>query len=88
MLFILRMKFIEISTVLALALLINLSISMDYQMWKQCDSRWANNRLGYSTSDTICSAGCLMTSITMAVTSMPTWIEPGGMNEWLKQNGG
>ena len=29
-----------------------------------------------------------MTSVTMAVTSMPTWADPNGMNEWLKEHGG
>lgn len=57
--------------------------SSNYQLWKQCDPQWANIQLGWS-SDTICSAGCLMTSVTMAVTSMPTWVNPAGMNQWLK----
>jgi len=55
-----------------------------YQMWKQCDPKWAHIPLGFSNSDTICSAGCLMTSVTMAVTSLPTWADPAGMNQWLK----
>lgn len=29
-----------------------------------------------------------MTSITMAVTSLPTWIDPKGMNQWLKEHHG
>lgn len=53
-------------------------------MWKQCDPKWAHIPLGFSNSDTICSAGCLMTSVTMAVTSLPTWADPAGMNQWLK----
>eukprot|EP01121_Diplochlamys_sp_Union-15-3_P011573 TRINITY_DN336_c0_g1_i3.p1 TRINITY_DN336_c0_g1~~TRINITY_DN336_c0_g1_i3.p1 ORF type:complete len:100 (-),score=9.98 TRINITY_DN336_c0_g1_i3:158-457(-) len=31
----------------------------------QCDSHWARNPLGTSTSETICSAGCAMTSVSM-----------------------
>lgn len=29
-----------------------------------------------------------MTSVTIAVTSMPTWADPPGMNQWLKEHGG
>lgn len=55
-----------------------------YQMWKQCDPKWGNHQLGFHSTDTICSSGCLMTSVTMAVTSLPTWADPAGMNQWLK----
>lgn len=35
-------------------------------MYKQCDIQWANDQLGTS-SNTICSAGCLITSAAMAL---------------------
>jgi hypothetical protein len=34
--------------------------------YKQCDSRWANNKLG-TCSQTICSAGCAMSSVAMVL---------------------
>ncbi len=32
--------------------------------WKQCDPKWGGNQLGFGRN-TIGSAGCLMTSVTM-----------------------
>jgi hypothetical protein len=36
--------------------------------YKQCDSAWANNQLG-TCSETICSAGCAMSSVAMILTT-------------------
>lgn len=59
-----------------LALFLIAVISNSFQMWKQCDSRWGNKKLGFSKTDTLCSHGAHVTSVTMAVTSMPTWVDP------------
>jgi hypothetical protein len=56
-------------------------------MWKQCDSRWGGNQLGFGRN-TICSAGCLMTSVSMAVTMTVGLANPLTVNDWLKNNGG
>lgn len=61
--------------------------SSSFALWKQCDPRWANDQLGWG-SDTICSAGCLMTSATMVITSLPAYVNPATLNQWLKNNGG
>jgi len=59
----------------------------------QCDSRWANDPLGTSTVDTICSAGCALTSTTMALYKYNTVVNndiayPPNLNNWLIANGG
>ena len=38
--------------------------SYGWTEFKQCDSRWANEQLG-TCSQTICSAGCAMSSVAM-----------------------
>lgn len=55
--------------------------------YKQCDSRWANDHLGTS-SNTICSAGCAMSSLAMYLTTRGHSFTPKTLNEWLIGNGG
>jgi len=59
----------------------------------QCDSRWGNQKLGTAAYDTICSAGCAMTSVTMALYKYNTRLYndityPPMLNKWLTLNGG
>lgn len=58
-----------------------------WTMYKQCDSSWGGNQLG-TCSDTICSAGCAMSSVAMMLTTKGTSKNPGQLNSWLKSNGG
>ena len=51
---------------LLIAVLIVACLSRSYPLYKQCDARWANDQLGTS-SNTICKAGCLMSSAAMAL---------------------
>lgn len=39
-----------------------------WTLYKQCDGQWAHNPLGTS-SNTICSAGCAMSSVAMSLTT-------------------
>jgi len=55
--------------------------------YRQCDSRWANNILGYGPA-TICRAGCLMSSVASMVTGCGKNFDPAAMNNWLKSHGG
>jgi hypothetical protein len=71
---------------LLLALVV-MSLSRTYPMFKQCDSRWANEQLGTS-SNTICSAGCLMSSASMALAGTGHNYNPSTLNQWLKGHGG
>lgn len=56
-------------------------------LYKQCDSQWGGNRLGTS-SQTICQAGCAMSSTAMYLTARGHNENPGTLNAWLNQHGG
>src|SRR5687768_10902377 len=57
-------------------------------LFKQCDSRWGNNRLG-TGPETVCQAGCAMSSVSMIINSKGhANINPGSLNSWLISNGG
>jgi hypothetical protein len=57
-------------------------------MYKQCDPRWANDRMGTS-SETICAVGCLLSSVAMATYSCGCiYNSPASLNHWLSLNGG
>jgi len=63
-----------------------------WTLYKQCDSKWANDKLG-TGSLTICQAGCAMSSYAMALNTLNetlsgTVINPGTLNTWLIKNGG
>ena len=73
--------------ILTLALLVTLALSRTYPVFKQCDSRWGSDRLGTS-SNTICSAGCLMSSMSMALAGTGHGYNPQTLNRWLTSNGG
>lgn len=65
----------------------------NYVLYKQCDARWKNERLGTSSSNTICSAGCAMSSLTMALASYGVKLNgaavtPSTLNSWLTGHGG
>ena len=62
-------------------------LARNYPLYKQCDSQWANDQLGTS-SQTICQAGCLMSSAAMALTGTGHTYNPKTLNQWLKSNGG
>lgn len=68
--------------------------------YKQCDSAWANQQLGYC-SLTICQAGCAMrfavsfrdyltcfSSVAMILSTKGAWYNPGQLDSWLTNNGG
>lgn len=83
------MKIILLFTTLALFLkcIHTESLTRTYPMYKQCDPTWANDQLGTS-SNTICSAGCLMSSAAMALTGTGRTQNPRTLNQWLRSNGG
>ena len=73
--------------ILTLALLVVLALSRTYPLYKQCDSRWGSEKLGTS-ANTICSAGCLMSSCSMALAGTGHNYNPSTLNKWLTSNGG
>jgi ABC-type bacteriocin/lantibiotic exporter with double-glycine peptidase domain len=71
-----------------LALLVSLALTFSFPVYKQCDSKWANEQLGTS-SNTICSAGCLMSSASMALSGAGSaQFTPSTLNRWLTTNNG
>ena len=73
--------------IFAFCLLIAFVFSRNYPMYKQCDSAWGKDQLGTS-SNTICSAGCLMSSAAMALAGTGQNYNPKTLNQWLKGHGG
>jgi len=72
---------------LAVALLVAVAASRTYPVYKQCDAKWGNEQLGTS-ANTICKAGCLMSSVAMALAGIGKNYNPGTLNTWLKGHGG
>ena len=79
--------FILIMKVLILALFVVGILSRTYPLYKQCDPAWKNEQLGTS-SNTICSAGCTMSSAAMALAGTGHAYNPSTLNAWLKTHGG
>ena len=68
-------------------IIVFLASARTYPMYKQCDSQWRNEQLGTS-SNTICSAGCLMSSAAMALKGIGLNYNPSILNTWLNGHGG
>jgi len=67
----------------------NASLSgCSWAAYSQCDSRWKNEPLGTSTTNTICKAGCAMSSLAMYLTTRGHSMNPSQLNAWLNQHGG
>ena len=58
-----------------------------YASYSQCDAKWGDVKLGASTN-TICHAGCAMTSVAMFLQSAGNNINPLQLNEFLISDGG
>lgn len=63
-----------------------------WTMYKQCSGSWSGHKLG-TGSDTICQAGCAMSSVAMALATKKEDINgaranPGSLNDWLTSHGG
>src|SRR5689334_16401402 len=54
----------------------------------QQDASWAGAPLGTSTTESIGSAGCAITSVTMMLRYYGMNTDPGALNSWLTANGG
>jgi len=62
--------------------------AMTIAVMGQRDAAWAGAPLGSSTTDTIGSAGCAITSVTMMLRYYGMNADPGAFNAWLTANGG
>jgi hypothetical protein len=54
----------------------------------QQDATWAGAPLGTSATETIASAGCAITAVTMMLRYYGVNTDPGAFNAWLTANGG
>jgi hypothetical protein len=73
--------------IILLLAFIALAMSRSYPLYKQCDPKWANEQLGTS-ANTICKAGCAMSSLAMALAGTGHNYNPSTLNAWLKGHGG
>lgn len=73
--------------IFAILVLIAVAAARQYPLYKQCDSTWASEQLGTS-SNTICSAGCLISSAAMALKGIGVNQNPSTINKWLNANKG
>ncbi|CAD8190908.1 unnamed protein product [Paramecium pentaurelia] len=77
--------------IIAILFVICIANARQYTLYKQCDSAWANDQLGTS-ANTICRAGCLISSIAMMLHTYSVVTDgtttPKIMNAWLRKNGG
>jgi hypothetical protein len=62
--------------------------SMSIAAMGQQESAWAGAPLGTSASETIGSAGCAITAVTMMLRYYGMNTDPGAFNAWLTANGG
>jgi hypothetical protein len=57
-------------------------------VFAQSDPRWGEDALGPSTTDTLSSAGCAVSSCAMILASYGVDTDPQRLNDFLKQNNG
>jgi len=50
--------------------------------------QWSSQELGTCSGDTICSAGCAMTSVAMMLATKGVSVNPSSLDSWLTSNGG
>jgi hypothetical protein len=62
--------------------------SMSIAVMGQQDGAWAGAPLGSSATDTIGSAGCAITAVTMMLRYYGINTDPGAFNAWLTADGG
>ncbi len=62
--------------------------TMTVPVMGQQDPAWGGAPLGTSTTDTVASSGCAITSVTMLLRYYGMHTDPGALNAWLTANGG
>jgi hypothetical protein len=62
--------------------------TMNIPVLGQQDGAWAGAQLGTATGESIGSAGCAITAVTMMLRYYGVQTDPGAFNAWLTANGG
>jgi hypothetical protein len=79
---------IAVASVLASPIAVAADSSMSIAVMGQQDGAWAGVPLGSSTTDTIGSAGCAITAVTMMLRYYGISTDPGAFNAWVTSAGG
>jgi hypothetical protein len=79
---------IAVSAVLGVPVVANADNSITVPPINQQDGAWAGARLGSSPTDTVGSAGCAVTAVTMMLRHYGIETDPGAFNAWLAGSGG
>jgi Peptidase_C39 like family len=79
---------ISVAAALGGTVMVSADSAMDIPVLAQRDPAWGGARLGASPTDSIASAGCAMTAITMLLRYYGIDTNPGVFNAWLTPNGG
>ncbi len=67
---------------------------LSYDLYRQCDSRWGNDKYGpLSSTVTICQSGGFLSSLAMLLDDCDQDlygfdVNPGTLNQWLRNNNG
>lgn len=70
-----------------IAFFIAIVLGRTYPMYKQYDPKWGLDKMGTSTS-IIASKGCVISSVSMALSAIGKSYNPGTLNKWLTNNKG
>lgn len=79
---------LALTTLVAGQLAASADSSMNVAVMGQQDGAWGGAPLGSSATDTIASAGCAITSVTMMLRYYGINTDPGAFNSWLNGNVG
>ena len=62
--------------------------SCGFAAYKQCNSSYGSDPLGTGGGQTICSAGCAMSSVAEMLLHWKVAMDPGQLNKWLDTHNG
>jgi hypothetical protein len=79
---------IALAAVLGAPVVASADDSIAIPTMSQQDGAWAGAPLGSSATDTVGSAGCAITAVTMMLRHYGIDVDPGSFNGWLTANGG
>ncbi len=79
---------LALTTLVAGQLAASADSSTNISVMGQQDGAWGGAPLGSSPTDTVASAGCAITSVTMMLRYYGVDTDPGAFNTWLNGNGG
>ena len=67
---------------------VNATSGANWVYYNQCDSRWANQQLGWCEGYNICHYGCAISSVAMMLATKGVSVDPSSFDIFLSDNGG